>query len=385
MTLNSKIRIHPTVQEDLKLKLKRVEHAKELSKDNKHIDAFAKEKLEELRNDIEKYLVTDFTDKKAKDLPEVQKSDSSVTESLINSSMVTRDVIDSRMGDVTGISSGDDYGNTYGVWARGMFSQGSQKAVKNSAGYKFDQKGFTVGADIGDESMVGIAYSYLKGTVKDKGTKSNKSDADTHAISLYGRYAITNEIFASGQTQLGFSKIKKKRATGDIANNIATAKPKGKTMAGKIELGYDFSYDPAIHIIPTLGFSYTNAEVNGYTERGDGLNRSVGKRKSSRSSGIANVAAKYIITTGSTQIIPELRVGVDYAFDSKNSGTKVKIIDGIEPIVTPSEKLTKAFYIVGAGVQAIQSDNYEFSAGYDMGFAKKFQSHTGTLKVRVKL
>jgi outer membrane autotransporter protein len=84
------------------------------------------------------------------------------------------------------------------------------------------------------------------------------------------------------------------------------------------------------------------------------------------------------------QIIPELRVGVDYAFNSKNSGTKVKIIDGIEPIITPSEKLTKAFYIVGAGVQAIQSDNYEFSAGYDMGFAKKFQSHTGTLKLRVK-
>jgi outer membrane autotransporter protein len=79
-----------------------------------------------------------------------------------------------------------------------------------------------------------------------------------------------------------------------------------------------------------------------------------------------------------------MHAGIDYAFSSQNSGTKVKIIDGIEPIVTPSEKLTKAFYIVGAGVQAIQSDNYEISAGYDMGFAKKFQSHTGTLKLRVK-
>ena len=42
----------------------------------------------------------------------------------------------------------------------------TQKSLKNSSGYKFDQKGFTVGADIGDESMVGIAYSYLKGNVK---------------------------------------------------------------------------------------------------------------------------------------------------------------------------------------------------------------------------
>jgi hypothetical protein len=151
----SQFRVHPTNQEILKLRLKGVEHARDLSKDNKRIDAFAKEELEELKNDLEEYLVTDFSNKEAKDLPEIQKSDSSVTESLINSSMVTRGIIDSRMGNVTGISSGDDYGNTYGVWARGMFSQGSQKAVKNSAGYKFDQKGFTVGADIGDEWVFG--------------------------------------------------------------------------------------------------------------------------------------------------------------------------------------------------------------------------------------
>ena len=381
----SQVRIQPANQENLKLTLKTIEHARELSEDNQLIAPFVKDELQELQNHIEAYLITDFTNKTVSEIPEVQKSDSYITESLIDSSMITRGIIDSRIGNFTGISSGEGIANTYGVWAKGMFSKGSQKSFKNNSGYKFDQKGFTIGADIGDESMFGVAYSYLKGNVKNKDNKSNKSDADTHAISLYGQFSITNEIFASGQTQFGFSQINKKRATGDLANNVATAKPKAKAMAGKIEIGYIFSDDQAIHIMPTLGVSYTNAQVNGYTEKGDGLNRTVGKRTSNRTSAIANISAKYIAKTGNMQIIPELHAGIDYAVSSKNTGTKVKIIDGIEPIVTPSEKLTKAFYIVGFGLQGIKSDKYEISAGYDMGFAKKFQSHTGTLKLRINI
>ena len=88
---------------------------------------------------------------------------------------------------------------------------------------------------------------------------------------------------------------------------------------------------------------------------------------------------------GSMKVIPEVHAAIDYAFSSKNSDTKVKLIDGIDAIATPSEKLAKGYYNVGTSVKAVQSDMYEISAGYDLGIAKKFQSHTGTLKLRVNL
>ena len=80
-----------------------------------------------------------------------------------------------------------------------------------------------------------------------------------------------------------------------------------------------------------------------------------------------------------------MHANIDYAFKTKNSGTSVTLIEGIAPITTPSQKLEKGFYNIGTSIKAIKSDKFEFSAGYDFGMAKKFQSHTGTLKVRVNL
>ncbi len=73
-----------------------------------------------------------------------------------------------------------------------------------------------------------------------------------------------------------------------------------------------------------------------------------------------------------TTIASKAEIGCNYAFSSKNSDTKVKLVDGIDAIATPSEKLTKGYYNVGTSVKAVQSDMYEISAGYDLGIAKKF-------------
>jgi outer membrane autotransporter protein len=315
----------------------------------------------------------------------VQKPDTAVSDAIMDTSMVTRNLVDSRVNSFSGAASGDIM-ETYGVWAKGSFTQATQKAFGSTDGYAASQKGFTIGADSGDESLVGIAYSFYKNDVKNKATKANKEDIASHTLSAYGKADITNEIFATGQVQYGISNIKKKRATGDTKNNIATAKTKAATIAGKAQLGYNFDTSfNNIHIVPTAGIAYTNVAVKGYSESGDGLNRKVGKRTSNRTSAVAGLMIKHIATSGDMKFIPEVHANIDYAFKTKNSSTTVTILDGIAPIATPSQKLTKAYYNVGTSVKAIQSDMFEISAGYDLGLAKKFKSHTGTLKVRVNL
>jgi len=368
-------------QENLKQRIALIELAVS-SNENNTLSAKAVADLNQLKRDIDKYLVRSITDTTT--LPNVQKSDTAVSEGLMNSLVISRGVVDSRISGFSAVSAGDLM-QAYGVWAQGSMSRGTQKAYGNAPGYKLDQKGITIGADTGDETLLGLAYSFFMNDIKNKANTSNKEDIKSHMVTVYGKFDVTNEVFVSGQGQYGKSNIKKKRATGDLANNIASAKTNATSMAAKLEVGYNYEVAPQTYLVPTVGASYANVEIKGYKETGSGLNRSVAKRTTNRTSGIAGITAKYVADMGSMKVIPEIHANVDYAFNTKNSATSVTIINGIDAIATPAEKISKGFYTVGGSLKGIQSDMYEISLGYDLGLAKKFQSHTGTLKLRVNL
>lgn len=378
----NELRNSPQTQEALKQNIELIRRALAASENSTLSETGRNDLKSFIENEVSKYLVLDPSN--PAELPAVQQADNAAAEALVDTVLSTRTVLDSRVGDLGGISSGDMM-ETYGVWAKGTFSRATQKAHGKTQGYKLDSKGITIGVDTGDESLVGIAYSFFKNDVKNKTVSKNKEDITSHTISAYGKYTATPEVFISGQAQFGMAEIKKKRATGDAANNIATAKPKATILGAKAEIGYDFAAMENVHLIPAVGVAYTDVKVKGYKESGSGLNREVGKINASRTSGIASLTAKYFADMGTMKLIPEVHANVDYAFNTKNGKTVVTLIEGLPSISTPSQKLEKGRYNVGTSVRAIQSDMFEFTAGYDFGFAKKFQSHTGTLKVRVNL
>ena len=187
--------------------------------------------LNELKEDIDRYLVRNIKDTTT--LPNVQKSDTAVSEGLMNSLVISRGVVDSRISGFSAVSAGDLM-QAYGIWAQGSMSRGTQKAYGNAPGYKLDQKGITIGADTGDETLLGLAYSFFMNDIKNKANSSNKEDIKSHIVTVYGKFDVTNEVFVSGQAQYGKANIKKKRATGDLANNIASAKTNATSMAAKL-------------------------------------------------------------------------------------------------------------------------------------------------------
>ncbi|MBA2629109.1 MAG: autotransporter domain-containing protein, partial [Rickettsiaceae bacterium] len=317
-------------QENLKQRIALIELAVS-SNENNALNAKAVADLNQLKKDIDKYLIRDITDTTT--LPNVQKSDTAVSEGLMNSLVISRGVVDSRIGGFSAVSAGDLM-QAYGVWAQGSMSRGTQKAYGNAPGYKLDQKGITIGADTGDETLLGLAYSFFMNDIKNKANSSNKEDIKSHIVTVYGKFDVTNEMFVSGQAQYGKANIKKKRATGDLANNIASAKTNATSMAAKLEVGYDYEVAPQTYLVPTIGASYANIEIKGYKETGSGLNRSVAKRTTNRTSGLAGITAKYVADMGSMKMIPEIHANVDYAFNTKNSATSVTIINGIDAIAT---------------------------------------------------
>lgn len=369
-------------QEELKTIVKAIQA--NFNSSNRLVKTSALDLLNDLKNSQGLYLA-DASKVAVSDLPQVQKPDTQTTGALLNSSLTTNAVLSERISGFSGIASGDDTVKAYGAWAKGTYSKGQQQAFKADPGYDFSQMGVTIGADIGDESLIGAAYSFFKNEVKSKSNASTKDKIDTHVGNIYGMYAINPQVFVSGQAGYGFSKIDKRRVTGDLNNNIATAKPDAHTISGKAEVGYAVAVTEVVSVVPTVGISYSKVEVKGYTEKGNGLNRKVGKRHSERTSALGGASVKYLAELDNMKVVPELHANVDYAFSTKNSATTITLVDGLAPLVTPSEKISKAYYNVGTSVKVVASDAIDVSAGYDLGLSKKFMSHTGALKLRIKL
>ena len=379
----NEIRNSVSTQEALRLNIEQFKRAMEAN-ENSRLSEQGRADLADFVKILDRYIVTNPTT--SSDLPAIQQEDSAASGAITDALIANRDIIDARIGDFAGISAGDIM-ETYGIWLRGSVTQATQKAKGGtSKGYKLNSSSVTIGLDTGDESVVGIAYTFAQNDVKNKTAGQNKDDIASHTISAYGKYILTPEVFLAGQGQFGVAEVKKKRNTADATNSVATAKPKAIILGAKAEIGYNYAVMQNVTLTPSAGIAYSDVKVKGYKESGPGLNREVGKITNNRTSLVAALSTKYIADMGGDmKAIPELHAAIDYAFSTKNSDTVVTILDDIAPITTPVKKAEKARYNAGASLKVIGSSKYEFTAGYDYGFAKKFQSHTGTLKVRVNL
>ena len=354
-----------------------------------------KENISEERREaiIERIRATIGDASKAKNVDAIQsvaKPDNYTTHGMMASSQISSSIIDGRVSEIGAMSglSGGDNPMKFGAWLKGTLSKGEQKAYSMEPGYKFDQTGFTVGADtdFGSDGdfIIGAAASILSNNVKSKKADDTKEKISSYIGNLYG-VANFGQAFFSGNVQLGKSDIKKDRHSGDNDNHVAKGKTKGDIYGGKLEAGYNYLI-PSVNIIitPSIGVVHSSVSVKGYKETGLGLNRKVAKRDSSRTDGLLGLSTKYAIDMSGFKVMPEVFAVAYQNVNSKNSDTKIYLVDGMQPIVTPGQKLNKNSYKVGAALSLLSADIFDVRFSYDMGIAKKFQSHTGAVKLRVE-
>lgn len=372
---NSDLIKSPQSQEDLKIIANAVQTIVRLRRD-KSPDS------QTLANILESFLL-DAKTHANKDLTPVQKADTHTTGGIMGASLANTGVITDRLSGFTsqGIAAGDIF-QTYGAWIKGTIGMGEQRPFKSEPGYKFNQKGFTIGIDTGDESVFGAAFSFFKADNTSKDNSSTKDNTLTRIASIYGLHVINPEFFLSGQITYGTSIITKTRRTGDLANNVATAKPTAIVATRKAELGYIYAINETTQLIPTLGFAHNKVDVKPYSESGNGLNRKVSKRTTVRTSGTAGLTLRHATEMQSVKLMPEIHTNFDYAFINTNSDTIITVADALT-VSTPSKKLSKLYINIGGSVKFAASKTIDLMVGYDLGLATKFMSHTGNLKLKV--
>jgi len=285
------------------------------------------------------------------------------------------------------VAAGDEDSTTKkAVWVAGTFGSSSQGEYKGNPSYNGTVAGGTIGADlyIGENNLVGIAYSRMNSDFKFKGLSTgDKLSAESDIISVYGQQQfgsgfILQEIFSASN-----SKVNKKDVR--LAGKIAQGKYTSTAYAVETNIGYQFAPLNSINLIPNIGIRYNNYKDKAYTETGAGVNNMYVAGKSGNLvtgiAGIKLVAPQQL--SNDTQIIPGLHASVENSFNNKQPNVKARFIWADSYFENNSAtKMSNTAYNVGASVLT-KHKNIELLATYNCNLRSKYQSHQGSLKLKL--
>ncbi len=321
-----------------------------------------------------------FTDpsfaKSVDDFTPIQKPDTLTTDTILNELVNLDQIIDTRMTSNLGgytVSAGDERTQDE-IWIKGLKSYGKQSQYNLVQGYKSEQQAVVIGLDFIMDNTIGLAYAFIQDQVKGH---SMKDKINTHITTIYGLYELDKNLFVDAQAKYGKSYINKSRYNMNLSEDIAYAKTQGDLYSGKLELYYDYITREKIHVIPSIGITYDELHIRQYQEKGIGFNRGVGARQVDKATGLLGLKLSEAIEVDSYLIIPEIHVKYMNTLSSNNGNTRITIVDGMEPLITPSSKLQKTLYKVGGLLKIRRSEPVNIGIGYDFSKSKKYHSHTG--------
>ena len=325
-------------------------------------------------------------------LSSLQAPDTLTTDSLLTTSSNISDLVNSRVVELnvangqngtTGLSAGDSIDsmwNSYGLWVKGFLSVAKQKEMNLLPAYTERQGAFTVGFDVGEDYVVGIAYTAASDKVKHP---NNVETIQSNIGTLYSLLNFENNLFLSGQVRYGKSDIIKLRNTNDLNQNIAKGATTATLSGGRIESGYYYNLTNNWQLIPSIGVSHDDITVKKYTETGGGLNRTVNRRNGNKTSALFGLMLNYLINTETYALVPEVHINIDQTLKRKNDKTTITLFTGMIPVETLAGKAPKTFYKIGGSVKISKTQSFDLSTGYDLVLAKKYYSNSGYIQARV--
>lgn len=292
------------------------------------------------------------------------------------------------------VATGDDddvAGDTWqhGVWARASISHSKDKANNKTAeyfsGYKTKGHSNTIGVDslINDNLLMGLAYTNAYTSIKLQNQNAGNVDkARTNMFSLYGSYNIPNyNWFVDGTISYAESVIRGKNIRN--GDEVASSKYKSHLYSGSVSLVYNYHTSNDIYITPSLGMTGSLIKDSGYKETGTNFqNLNVAKKHYNKLSSTLGVRTFKNINQGKLTITPELYSFINYSLKNKTPSINAQLQGIDETLPTINFKSNKVDYNLGVGI-SLKHNMMEYGVNYTVTFAKKYEAHSGSLKVRI--
>jgi len=295
-------------------------------------------------------------------------------------SMVTNQLNSSLIQLKSGTSSGNENIYNGGVWIKGFGQQATQKATKKLSGYKLNSFGGIVGVDslLSDNFTLGAAVGYASTDIKLKTLAKTKFDVKTWILSLYGAYEFNESLYTKGSLTYALSNIK-----SNLGYNLARkSKSNNTAFIADVALGYKVAVADNVILAPEVGFRASTFKDGKVTIKNSN-NRNILEIKSRNGNnfqGILGARLSADLGSESASFTPSVHAKV-----IQQLGGKYPKIQGTFSgfdFSTKMAKPQKTMFVAGADV-SISNGPVDIELGYDATMAKKYLSHTGSLKLRV--
>lgn len=318
--------------------------------------------------------------------PSTKSAASSAAVDMVNSAV---NMANMRVDSVA-MAAGDENGKLdLGVWAQALAGNAEQKMRKQTAGYKSEVYGGTVGADtmVNESTLLGLSATFSEVELKHKNYKSgDKTKASNLFFSVYGRHDYENNWFGQGVVGFGSGNVKNSE-NRVVAGGKEVARAKYDTMLFSVEAltGYNYKVSSDVNLTPMAGVRYVKVNDSGYTEKGTTYqNLSVSKKAVDKLYGVFGAKVSSATEMNGTNLTPEAHAFVNYDLLGQKNKTTVTLNGLSGSIDVAQAKAARVNYNLGTSVMA-KVESFEYGLGYDAKFADKYTAHQGTLKVKVNL
>ena len=273
-----------------------------------------------------------------------------------------------------GISSGDVL-KDIAVWMQGLVNHAKLNSTSKSNGFKSDTYGVAFGVEkkLNNDIKAGIGYAY---DTIDVDAPKRDTDVKTHTLFAYGKYKPSN-WFVNGVISYGWSDYKEKK---NVFENIVRAKYDVKTFGMQTMTGYDL-YTQYATFTPEAGLRYIHINGDNYTD-------SAGQNiKLSNSNIITGIVGSKISKTfepaSDLRITPEIGVALAYDLKKAHNKSSVMLSNGSSYVIN-GKTLNRFGVELSGKLTAEVNDNIELSLGYEGGFRKDYQNHSGLFNIKYK-
>ncbi|MBV6290097.1 autotransporter outer membrane beta-barrel domain-containing protein [Pseudomonas sp. MAFF 301350] len=293
------------------------------------------------------------------------------------------DVVQARVSQGRGLSSGDEVLGDRELWVKTFGSWGDQNERNGVSGFEVNSQGIVFGADaaINPQSRVGLAFAYAKSDINgDSKAAPNSADMDMYQLIGYGSYDLDDATQLTYQLDYGQGRTDGKRQILFMGTE-AKAKYDSQIVHAGVALGHTLRLGEATELTPSVRADYTWVEDEGYRETGAGaLNLDVDRRDSES---LVLGADAELVHLFSDRLSTRLKLGVGYDTIGERASL-TSAYAGAPGLSFRTQGLDASPWLGrgGVGVSYRVTDSTELSADYDAEYREDFLNQSASLKVR---
>ncbi|MBP0600665.1 autotransporter outer membrane beta-barrel domain-containing protein [Herbaspirillum sp. LeCh32-8] len=316
----------------------------------------------------------------AQTLPLLTGGSTAVVRGTMNS---IGNIVQARIGAVTGRASGDSFLGDQYVWIKPFGSHANQGNRDGVAGYKAETYGMVGGVDgmVSPKLRAGGAFAYATSNINGNSTVAPQSNSvDIYQLIGYGSYALDERSAVNFQADAGLNKNKGNRQL-PFTSTAAASSYNSLTAHVGSSLERRYALSEASIFTPSVRVDYTWIRDKAYSETGAGVfNLNVNSRTAQ--SLILGVDGKVSHQLNDqTTLIANLGIGYD-ALSKQDSITAAYAGAAGAAFTTYGMSTTPWVSRGGFGMVYRLKNGLEITGRYDAEFRESFINQTASANLR---